>query len=243
MKILPILLISIAVASCAKKESVGEQNHINNHKLKQKLIKKQKETIKMFNNILKYGSGAFSYKKYAQTKQINLNYNNIPIKRYKDKGLPHTIYALIDFSCAYSKKAFYELNNLVNTNNMNLNIVYLIFPMDPMCNPRLSKKMKSNKVSCKAAKLALCGEKDNKFIETVDYIFNHKENLSVLELKYKKCLNSKEINKQLAEELNITKKVKFRGLPYILLDKKPIGRLYHSKKHFFMLLNYLDKVQ
>ena len=152
-----------------------------------------------------------------------------------------------DFACGHCKVVSKDLMSRVDENKNDINLKYVFFPLDKMCNKNLAGKLSD--YSCPAFKLALCSEKAGKLKEAIPYLyeknpltikntkFDQKSFVSSMEkdLKLKgleECLNSDWLKKKEEQENLIYKGLSIPGTPIVLLNGKKMKPVYKSNVLF-----------
>jgi protein-disulfide isomerase len=193
------------------------------------------------------------YKKYTSNKLMLPKISDLKGRTIGIKDPKHKMLVFMDFACGICNKVSTELKQRLEENKDRLNITYILYPLDKKCNT--SVKGKYADYSCFSAELALCAEKENKFFEAFDYLYNNRpsrisvldrdtfisemsKNLSLRSLKG--CMKSKWLKERMAIENKIYEDIKIPGTPYILIDGKHLSKVYRLKDPFSNFLDYKE---
>jgi protein-disulfide isomerase/uncharacterized membrane protein len=92
------------------------------------------------------------------------------------KDAPVTIVEFSDFQCPYCRIGAMTMNSVLNRYPGKVRLVFRNFPLDPSCNPMVQHAM--HPVACIAARTTVCANKQGKFKEVYENIFEHQANLA-----------------------------------------------------------------
>jgi len=140
-----------------------------------------------------------------------------------------TIVEVSDFECPYCQKAAGTVAELQKLYPDKLRVVFRHFPLDPSCNPLMTKKVHDR--ACGAAKAALCAHKQNKFWEMAHKLFDSgaedetlplAKELGLQEGVFSACLQDPKTNAAIVEDIQLAHKYGVRGVPVLFVNGKPI---------------------
>jgi protein-disulfide isomerase/uncharacterized membrane protein len=92
------------------------------------------------------------------------------------KDAPITIVEFSDFQCPACRMGAVTMNAVFNRYPGKVRLVLRNFPWDPSCNPMVERPM--HQVACLAARTAVCANKQGKFKEVYENIFEHQSILN-----------------------------------------------------------------
>lgn len=157
-----------------------------------------------------------------------------------DKDAPVTIVEFSDFQCPYCEKAYSgavtDLKNSDYFKNGEVNLVFKHLPLDTSCNSGMSRQLHPN--ACKAAEAAECANKQGKFWEYHDKLFENQQSLGVDSLKqyavqvglntatFNKCLDGGEATTEVKKEINQANSAGGSGTPYFIVINNDDGSTY-----------------
>lgn len=143
-----------------------------------------------------------------------------------------TVVEFSDFQCPFCRRAAFTLKPYLKEFHKDVRFYFLNYPLDSSCNPALEHSM--HPVSCMAAKAGICAQKEGKFWEYHDLVFENQKRLSratLLELakdvgfdhaKFEQCLASDEVSETLKKDVQQGSKVQVKGTPSVFIN----GRLF-----------------
>lgn len=240
-----LIIFIILLSSCKKEEKVEKKVPLDKTQITKvlgDLIKKQDDIIVKFKE------------NYNKEKEIKINY--IKSRTYGKDSAPYHLVVYSDFYCGHCKTSSTKLKEIVDESEGKVKLSYIIFPLNYECNSNL-KKGKISDYSCHAMKLSLCAEKEGKFFEALNYLYENKtskaeefniknftdkmsKDLSLKDLN--SCMNSKFLEEKIKEENSLYKDMEIKGTPTVYLNSKRItSHYYKNKKLFFMFLDVLEK--
>jgi protein-disulfide isomerase/uncharacterized membrane protein len=88
---------------------------------------------------------------------------------------PITIVEFSDFQCPFCRLGAMTLNTVLNRYPKDVRVVFRNFPLDMSCNPKVDHPMHT--VSCEAARIGLCAQKQDKFEPFYDTVFENQADL------------------------------------------------------------------
>lgn len=149
---------------------------------------------------------------------------------------PIVIVKYADFNCGHCMHASHILSQVLSEFDGMVKVVYMNFPLDGNCN-RLVGRQSPGASSCVAATASLCGDKLGKFKEIYTGIYADNENgvmhstASVLNVasksgvdmgKFRACMGSGEVQKQLMKEIDEAEKLRIQSTPSLFINGKPL---------------------
>lgn len=163
-------------------------------------------------------------------------FSGVPVKKIDLAGRPSwgkadakvTVVEFSDFQCPFCRRAAFTLKPYLKEFRDDVRFVFMNFPLDAACNPAIEHSM--HPVSCIAAKSVLCADKQGKFWEMHDEIFENQKRLSrsiLLQLaskvgleraSFEKCLASEEISEVLKKDVDEGNRLEVRGTPAIYIN-------------------------
>jgi protein-disulfide isomerase len=84
---------------------------------------------------------------------------------------PVTIVEFSDFQCPYCRIGAMVMNTLIERYPAQIRLVFKPFPLDASCNRMITQPM--HLTACEAARTALCADKQGKFQEVYESLFDH----------------------------------------------------------------------
>ena len=194
------------------------------------------------------------YDKYVKSETMIPNLESIKNRIYGNKNAKNKLVVFADFACGHCKVTSKELKLRVDENKQLVNLTYVFYPLDQLCNKAVKGKLSD--YSCLSAKLALCAEKEGKVWKAIDYLyeqqdtsrqqpFNTKKFISDMSKKINvkgldACLISKWVDDKLIKEATVHKELKIPGTPIVLLNNKRFAGTYKSKDVFSKFIKILD---
>jgi hypothetical protein len=133
---------------------------------------------------------------------------------------PVNVFIYSDFQCPSCKFGHELWNKLAKIYDGKININYYFFPLDNLCNPKMTRPM--HPLACKAAYLAACSPN---FHQIHDEIFASQEILSdnwlnekVKTLNVQKCFEDPATKEKVVKILSTADKVNVQSTPTIILN-------------------------
>jgi protein-disulfide isomerase len=134
------------------------------------------------------------------------------------EGAKVTVIEFSEFECPFCKKASYTLNSAKKEFGDKVRFVFKHFPLNFHRNAQ------------RAAEASVCANKQNKFFEYHDQLFENSKALAESDLityakkigldmkKFEECLKSDEIKKQVESDIEQGKKLGLRGVPAFFVN-------------------------
>lgn len=246
------LLYIIVFLSCS---CFGEEPKKQDAKPLAKMAEeKRQEVLKIVQKNMAQSQPEAIYASYLKNEIMAPNLEPVKDRIYGSKKARNKMVVFADFACGHCKMASKELKARVNENKDLVNLTYVFYPLDKLCNKAVNGKLSD--YSCTAARLALCAEKSKKVWKGIDYLYDHQEdgrkypfdstafaksmgkNLKIKDLQT--CMNSKWADDKLENEQLVHKGLNIPGTPIILLNNRRLGNTYKSDKLFSGFIKYLD---
>ena len=246
-----LLIFSISVYAVEGKQMTPEEIK----ETKQKMAEVNKKISEKVGQALEGSMTPSLYEKYKAKPVIKPNLAE-PVKSriYGNKTASNNMVVFSDFACSHCKTAAKDLKARINENKKEVNITYVLFPLDSKCNPYTKGKLSD--YSCSSTKLALCAEKQGKIWKAMDFLYENQElgnkipfdvNSFVKKMEKKlvlknlqECLSSPWLEQRLKQEQEVYKDLKIPGTPFVLLNNKQIGTVYKFQQPFKDFLKYLN---
>lgn len=163
-------------------------------------------------------------------------YDEIPVKDLKADNRPVwgnpdakvTLIEFSDFQCPFCRLAAFTLKPYLKEYRNDIRLVYLNYPLDNACNPKMDHPM--HPVSCLAAKAAVCAHKQGKFWEYHDLVFENQKRLSrstLMEIadqvhldksNFEQCLVSDETAQVVSQDLEQGTVADVHGTPSLFIN-------------------------
>jgi protein-disulfide isomerase/uncharacterized membrane protein len=149
-------------------------------------------------------------------------------------GNPNAIMQIVEFSdfqCPHCKRAAPSLHAFVNAHRDEVHFIFQNFPLDPTCNKDM--KSEGHNQACRFAKASLCAERQGKFTQAHDWIFQHQDDLAESLIPkliseenldsqaFNSCMNDPEISGEITQSLERGRLAGLEGTPSIFVN----GRL------------------
>ena len=244
-----MFLMSFSYAEEAKKEP----QKISTEKFKI-IQEKRQEVLKAVQKAAFDSQPDVLYNKHLKNEVMRPNIEPVKNRVYGKKGVRNKIVLFADFACGHCKDASKDIKARIDENKDLVNLTYIFYPLDGVCNKSLKGKLSS--YSCPSAKLALCAEKENKLWKAIDYLYAHQEDSrkqtfdinnfvkkmsSDLKIKgLDTCINSKWVEERLNNEQLVYKNLKIPGTPIVLLNNRRLVGVYKDKDLFAKFIKYVD---
>ncbi|MEI6079079.1 MAG: thioredoxin domain-containing protein [bacterium] len=246
-----LLIFSISAYAGEGKQMTPEEIK----ETKQKMAEVNKKISEKVGQALEGSMTPALYEKYKTKPIIKPNLVGPAKSRvYGNKTARNNIVVFSDFACGHCKTAAKDLKARINENKKEVNLTYILFPLDNRCNPYMKGKLSD--YSCPSIKLALCAEKQGKIWKAMDFLYENQElgNKSPFDLNsfvkkmekklvlkgLQECLNSPWLEQRLKQEQEVYKDLKIPGTPFVLLNNKQIGTVYKFQQPFKDFLKYLN---
>jgi len=240
-----VFLISTSFSEEPKKmdtnvlKTVNERSKVAMDAVSRAMIKTEPETI---------------YAEYLKNEIMLPNLEPIKSRVYGNKNAKNKLVIFADFACGHCKATSKDLKARVNENKQLVNLTYVLFPLDKVCNKDVDGKLSN--YSCFSAKLALCAEKNGKIWKAIDYLYEHQDDSTKLPFDNRKfisdmgkklklkdfdaCAVSKWVDDALNIEATVHKGLKIPGTPIVLLNNRRLGGVYKNKNIFTKFIKYFD---
>jgi protein-disulfide isomerase len=230
-----------------------EPTKLDNKQLKM-AEEKRKEVLTLAGKALAESQPDSVYAQYLKGEVMVPNLEPVKGRVYGNKTARNKMVIFADFACGHCKIASKELKARVNENKSLVNLTYVLYPLDKVCNKAVNGKLSD--YSCVAARLALCAEKNGKVWKGIDYLYEHQSDgikypfdprpfakgmgkkLKIKDIDV--CMNSKWVDDQLNNEQLVHKGLNIPGTPIVLLNNRRMGNTYKSDKIFGGFIKYLD---
>lgn len=140
-----------------------------------------------------------------------------------------TIVQISDFQCRPCRQVQATLNPIVKQYGDRIRLVFLNYPFNNDCNPAVRSRKYS--MTCLASQAALCAYQQGKFWEFYDRLFQNQATGSYAQLagdlgmdsnSVENCMNSKETESLLREDIEAAIKLKVEKIPVFYIN----GRLF-----------------
>ncbi len=141
---------------------------------------------------------------------------------------PITIVEYSDFQCPYCRIAAFTLHSVVNRYPEAIRVEFRNFPLDQACNPEM--QFTPHPVACEAARVALCAQREGKFVEAYKILFQEQSSLlpgRTLELlkatdipanQIQSCLDSPETSAALIHDIEEAKRLGVKSTPTFFIN-------------------------
>ena len=146
-----------------------------------------------------------------------------------------------DFQCPACKMLSELVPKLVKRYKDKINIKYLFYPLDPLCNSKMTSML--HPLACKAAALAYCQE--GKLMEAHDEIFENQSDLSeewlsekVKEANVAECYENEKTMSDITKIVDIGNEIGIKSTPTILLNNIKIEGVLPLNQ-YIILMDYL----
>jgi len=146
---------------------------------------------------------------------------------------PVTIVEFSDFQCPYCKQGASILHAVQSRFGPDqVKIVFRPFPLDNSCNRMVKQSM--HPFACELARAAFCANKQGKFKEVYEEIFENQDILQassglgiplskgVEEASFKTCMNSEEAKKFVADEIEEGVRINVQSTPTFFINGRRI---------------------
>ena len=248
------ILLSVLL-SCGKDRGKPPVNGQLTQEQVDKINRINKKVAEGMKQAIGEGLPSAVYEKYKSKPFVNINLVE-PVRGrvYGKKNAKNKIIVLSDFACGHCVTASKNLKARVDENINDVNLTYVFYPLDGVCNP--VSKGKLSDYSCFSTKLALCTEKQGKVRKAMDFLYGNQQlgnkkpldqkafiNKMEKELKLAKlseCLGSTWLEHRLKIENDVYKGMNIPGTPYILLNNKELGSVYKFKDSFREFMKYVN---
>jgi protein-disulfide isomerase len=139
---------------------------------KQRINEMKKKVAEKMDTAMIASQPSAVYDKYKAKPVQKLNLIE-PVKSrvYGKKTAKNKIVVLSDFACGHCITASKELKARIDENKDLVNLTYVFYPLDRVCNPY--SKGKLSDYSCISTKLALCAEKQGKVWKAMDFLYEN----------------------------------------------------------------------
>lgn len=140
-----------------------------------------------------------------------------------------TIIEFSDYQCPHCRRAHSRIRELIKQNPQKLRMVHRHYPLDNQCNPILQGKS-FHKKACLFSRMAICAQKQNKFWEMNDLLFEQQSSSAQITpdeyakrigLKidqFNSCLESTETMDELKRDIDDGIKLRIVGTPTFLVN-------------------------
>ncbi len=140
-----------------------------------------------------------------------------------------TIEEYSDYQCPYCQRGHDEMRKLIETHPKSIRLVHRHYPLDHSCNQMLNRPF--HPYACSYAKIAFCAQKQNRFWEANDYLFQEgrrKDSVSEKEIaeaiginasRLAKCVKSDEPLSAIRSDLRAGGALGIRGTPTYVVDE------------------------
>lgn len=159
------------------------------------------------------------------------------------KGLPPdskdvkiTIVKFSDFQCPACKRGAFAIHPLLSRYADKIRFVYRAFPLSPKCNRLIDRDI--HPAACEAARVALCAQKEGKFSEVYEALFENQNSLAskgalkiVSELNSKldlnteelqACVDSQEIKQKVMDDIEEGFRLSVRSTPTFFINGRKV---------------------
>jgi protein-disulfide isomerase len=139
-----------------------------------------------------------------------------------------------DFQCPFCKRAAFTLKASLKEFRKDIVYYFVNYPLDQSCNPGLEATL--HPTACLAAKAAICANRQGKFWEYHELVFENQKRISrslLVDLAattrldgptFENCLTSSDADQILSSEIALGQKAEVRGTPSIFIN----GRLFRD---------------
>lgn len=145
---------------------------------------------------------------------------------------PVTIVEFSDFQCPYCRIGALTLNAVMNRYPAKVRVVFRNFPLDPSCNPLVQHSM--HPAACESARTALCAQKQGKFKEVYESLFEHQSKLAPgkpLELareagantdQLSACASQTDVNAAVSRDIDEGKRLGVQSTPTFFINGRKV---------------------
>lgn len=162
-------------------------------------------------------------KAFYDSPQKAITLRERPFRGNPDAGV--TIIHISDFQCRSCRRAQSTLAPIFNQYGDRIRLIFLNYPFNFSCNPVVSSRQYP--LTCLASEAALCANQQGKFWEYYDRLYQNQAGGSFSDLagqlgmdpfSFEKCLNSKEIEKMLKQDIETALRLGVETIPVIYIN-------------------------
>jgi protein-disulfide isomerase/uncharacterized membrane protein len=141
-----------------------------------------------------------------------------------------------DYQCPYCQRGHDEMRKLIQSHPKRIRLVHRHYPLDHNCNRMLNRPY--HPFACFYAKMAFCAQKQNRFWEANDYLFQEgrrkypvsenelAEAIGISATRLAKCVKSDEPLSAIERDLKAGRALRIRGTPtFVVAERAFPGRI------------------
>ena len=191
--------------------------------------------------------------KKAPPKHYTLKVGKAPLRTSSSTlETPETLVVeFSDFECPFCKRFSKSLKTLFDDPEIKMNYAFKHFPLSSKCNRFTKRDMHPQ--ACEAARVAVCAEKQGKFWEMHDLLFENNKKLLTSDLlryaqdlqlnldEFKTCLDDPKTKKRIENDIEEAHRLKVRSTPSFYVDGWKFSGAYSAKRLKTTLKNYAHR--
>ncbi len=214
------LAATVIIILAAAGLSLGTGHYLKTKLKNHEIQKKNNERERAIEKIIK---------RFFKEKEMDIKI--LPMMIIGKPDAPVTIYEFSDFLCPYCSKAAAVIEELVHDNPSTLNVVFINYPLDKVCNRFIKRAM--HRGACLLALGAVCAADQDMFDKYQKTVFpmklkhadrkilKHIATLSGLAVpQFEQCMDDPEARGQVMSDIHKARSYGVKGTPILFINKK-----------------------
>ena len=214
------LAATVIIILAAAGLSLGTDHYLKTKLKNHEIQKKNNERERAIEKIIK---------RFFKEKEMDIKI--LPMMIIGKPDAPVTIYEFSDFLCPYCSKAAAVIEELVHDNPSTLNVVFINYPLDKVCNRFIKRAM--HRGACLLALGAVCAADQDMFDKYQKTVFpmklkhadrkilKHIATLSGLAVpQFEQCMDDPEARGQVMSDIHKARSYGVKGTPILFINKK-----------------------
>lgn len=146
-----------------------------------------------------------------------------------DPNAKITIVKFSDYQCPACLMGARSIHPLLKRYPHDVKIAFINYPLDAACNPKITRQL--HETACEAARVAVCAQKQGKFFEAYEALFDSQPDLKVNHVadllgkvpginvnEIKTCMNQPEVVSKIRQDLELGDQVKVQSTPTFFVN-------------------------